>query len=164
MTRLFALTAIAGTLLTACSTLPQLAPAEQISIARGACFGFCPVYELRTLPGSAVEFKGLRHTATLGSRIREVEPSVLAGLKSRLAPYKPSRGQAEFACEHARSDQATYTVRWEDSKGRVETLTFDSGCATPAGQALDAILESAADSVGFAADAKQVTRPGTSRG
>ena len=153
-------------LLTGCTTLaaPALpASPDRLSIARNGCFGFCPVYLIRTLGSSEAEFSGIRHTKTLGTIKRSVSPSGLALLRHDLETYRPAE-DAIFVCENTASDQSSYEVTWTQTGKKTVTLRFDSGCTTPAGARLKAILLSAPERLGFAADAAQITRPGASRG
>ena len=150
-------------ILASCATPALLREADQLTIARQGCFGFCPVYSVQTLTPSSVRFDGVRHTATLGKVERIVPRAALERLRRDLEFFRPAT-DSSFACEQSVSDQSVYTIRWSRAGTRNITLSFDSGCATVDGRRLKALLEAVPSRLGLADDARQVSRPGVSRG
>jgi len=159
-------------LLGACATLPQdgAAPAatgeaETIAISVGPCFGFCPVYEAAIAPTGAVTFNGMRHTVVLGERQRAAGEASYRALAADLAPYRPQTGTtATVECEAAISDTSTYTITWTDPRGGKTVARHQRGCRGGPGQALDGLLQDLPARLGIEDWAKQITRPGESRG
>lgn len=151
-------------LVAACSTIPAPVTPEQISISRGPCFGFCPVYDIQLIGDGKVGFTGVRHTAFVGTKQEAADPDVIASIIGQLAAYRPTDGSRAFECEQAVSDQAAYTIRWQKPGSSPVSLTFDGGCRSPQGAALRSILDAIPAQVGMADEAAQVTRPGASRG
>jgi hypothetical protein len=151
--------------LTGCAT--RLAPveAETLTISRGACFGFCPVYRISATSSGIVEFTGVRHTAYLGNKQVQIGRDVVARLLAQLAPFRPTAATLPFQCEATVSDQSDYEVTWTaGTKPQPNSLTFNSGCHSVEGLKLRSILESAPAVLGVGDEAKQLTRPGASRG
>lgn len=151
--------------LTSCATRLAPADAETLAISRGACFGFCPVYRVSATSSGTVEFTGVRHTAYLGNKQVRVGRDVVARLMAQLAPFRPTAGAAAFQCEAGVSDQSDYIVTWSaGTNSQPNSLTFNSGCHSVEGLKLRSILESAPPLLGIGDEAKQLTRPGASRG
>jgi hypothetical protein len=136
---------------------------EWITVERGPCFGFCPVYKVGLASSGEVTFEGVRHTAFIGTKQVQVSPSTAARVESKLAPYKPVGGQDKFECNEAVSDQPTFTVRWHQD-GNPRVLAFDSGCRSPEAEKLRLVLEELPSDLRLGEDAKQITRPGVPRG
>ena len=159
-------------LLTSCATLPQddaAAPdmngAETIAISVGPCFGFCPVYNVGIVPKGKITFEGLRHTVVLGERQREAGAAAYRALSADLAPYRPQTGTSTAVeCEAAISDTSTYTITWTDPHGNQTVARHHRGCSSGPGRALDGLLDSMPSRLGITDWAKQITRPGESRG
>ena len=150
--------------LSGCATAPSVARSDEIKIERGGCFGFCPVYRLE-VDRNIVRFKGLRHTGLLGDTAKPANAATVTAIKAQLAPYRPSAGSAVFACTDASSDQATYTITWENlGGGDRPSLTFDSGCQAAEARTLRAILEAIPSRLNLEQESRQVTRPGAARG
>lgn len=144
---------------------PVAATGDQILISVGPCFGFCPVYDVSIAPDGSVAYDGKRHTELLGAHTRSAGKSAYDGLARDLAPYRPASGLTErVACEAAISDTSSYSITWIDAAGTKSTATHSRGCSGGPGQALDKLLETVPARLGIDAWAKQVTRPGTSRG
>lgn len=141
------------------------ATGEKISIAVGPCFGFCPVYSTSIASNGAVHYVGERHTAMLGERDRKLDQAIYRRLQRDLAAFRPADGtESAVECEAAISDTSRYTITWTAPDGRVTTATHQQGCSGGPGQALNKILTTVPDRLGVAAWAKQMTRPGVSRG
>ncbi len=167
---------VAGLLLASCAAVPPhtaqnpaeqpaAMPAETIAIAVGPCFGFCPVYDLRIAPDGSVTFEGQRHTAVLGERRRAAGPESYKSLAADLAPYRPQTGStATIDCQTAISDTSTYTITWTDPHGVKTIAQRRRGCSGGPGQALDSLLDGVPGRLGVAEWARQITRPGSSRG
>lgn len=161
-----ALTASACTPLPGADSVPPAAPeAETIAISVGPCFGFCPVYNVTIAPEGAVRFQGLRHTVVLGEMRREAGNGSYRALAAELAPYRPVSGtSAAVECDTAISDTSIYTITWSDPTGRQTVATHHRGCRVGKGQRLDAILDGVPAQLGIEGWARQVTRPGATRG
>lgn len=156
--------------LQACAMQPhpgseQSASAETVSVSVGPCFGFCPVYDVRIAPDGSVVFTGDRHTSVLGERRRSAGASTYSSVVRDLAPFRPATGtEVAVACEAAISDTSSYTVTWTDAAGRRTVATHRSGCTGGPGHQLDAVLRGLPERLGVVDWARQVTRPGASRG
>jgi len=144
---------------------PNALPAETIAISVGPCFGFCPVYDVSFTPAGVVTFDGKRHTEVLGERSRAGGKGAYRALAAALAPYRPADGTtARVECSAAISDTSSFTITWTASSGRQTVATHQRGCRSGPGQELDRVLEDLPSKLGIADWAKQVTRPGASRG
>jgi hypothetical protein len=152
------------TTLNGCATsLPSRA--EAVTIERGGCFGFCPVYSLETRQDGTVIFTGIRHTAYLGVKQHRVSKQAASIILAKLAEFRPTAASSELPCTTAGSDQARYVLTWDASRNAPSTsLEFNSGCRSPEGNRLRLLLESIPGLSGVEADAKQMTRPGVPRG
>ncbi|ATI79972.1 hypothetical protein A6768_08105 [Sphingobium yanoikuyae] len=138
---------------------------ETIAVSVGPCFGFCPVYDAKIAPDGTVTFHGERHTATLGDKSRVAGKGTYASISASLAPFRPTDGTTGVVpCDAAISDMSSYTITWTDAQGLKTVATHQQGCSGGPGQALDRILKDLPDRLGISAWAKQITRPGTSRG
>ena len=145
-------------------TVPPQA-AETITVAVGPCFGFCPVYAATVTPVGLVRFDGQRHTAVLGEQTRTIDQASYRKLARDLAAFRPPSGtEAVVECTAAVSDTSTYTVTWADAAGRKTVATVQSGCPGGTGRTLVELLRGLPGRLGIADLAKQVTRPGASRG
>lgn len=58
----------------------------------------------------------------------------------------------------------TYTIRWTDQEGATTVFNHDKGCQSASNQRLNDVLDALPRTLGIDAFAKQVTRPGASRG
>lgn len=144
---------------------PIAAAEDQILVSVGPCFGFCPVYDVAIAPNGSVTFDGKRHTEVLGTRTRSAGKSAYDALARELAPYRPAAGATEkVPCESMISDTSTYSITWTDAAGNKSVATHSRGCSGGPGQALDTLLATVPVRLGIDAWAKQVTRPGASRG
>jgi hypothetical protein len=144
---------------------PIAAAEDQILVSVGPCFGFCPVYDVAIAPDGSVTFDGKRHTEVLGTRTRSAGKSAYEALARDLASYRPASGASEkVPCESMITDTSTYSITWIDAAGRKSIATHSRGCSGGPGQALDKLLETVPVRLGIEAWAKQVTRPGASRG
>ncbi|TPG52048.1 DUF6438 domain-containing protein [Sphingomonas glacialis] len=145
----------------------EVAPvaAETISYEVGPCFGFCPVYNAAITSHGQVTFDGLRHTATLGRKSLTLDAAAYRAFATQLASYRPAAGTtAETACTTRISDQQHYRIVWTTSDGTVTTLEHDRGCRSERNDALNAVLQGAAEHLKIDEFARQLTRPGFSRG
>lgn len=159
-----AITASLAALVAACATVPVATPTEQITVSRGPCFGFCPVYEIQLLGPATVGFHGIRHTAFVGQKQDAASRDAVAAVATQLAPYRPTSGARAFDCPSAVTDQATFTIRWQRPGSDPVSLTFDGGCRSAESDRLRAILDAVPAQLGLADEAAQLTRPGSSRG
>ncbi|WP_448536858.1 DUF6438 domain-containing protein [Sphingobium yanoikuyae] len=167
-----AVNASALLLLAGCATgtiRPQAEPAadvgSSITIAVGPCFGFCPVYRIEVGSTGRVVFTGERHTAVIGERSRDAGAAAYRSLEADLAEYRPADGTTQrVECDAAITDTSTYTITWRRADGREAEATHQSRCSGGQGQKLDVLLQSVPERLGVSAWAKQVTRPGASRG
>jgi hypothetical protein len=144
---------------------PPVKIQESIAYEVGPCFGFCPVYNAAIASNGRVSFEGIRHTVTLGSKTVEAGASVYRDFAQALAPFRPPAGaSATTTCDARISDQQHYRIVWTAADGTKSVLEHDRGCRSPRNDALNSILESAPERLGLASIAKQITRPGASRG
>ncbi|MGF7146763.1 streptogramin lyase [Sphingomonas zeicaulis] len=144
---------------------PAPAAGETIAVSVGPCFGFCPVYQVSIAPDGAVTFTGERHTEVIGERKATAGAATYEAVAHDLAPFRPADGTtARVDCEAAITDTSTYTITWTDASGRQTVATHQSRCSGGPGKALDAVLGRLPEQLGIAGWAKQVTRPGVSRG
>lgn len=138
---------------------------EVIEISVGPCFGFCPVYDVRVVPDGAIVFDGKRHTAVLGERRRSAGPATYRTLADDLAPFRPAPGTEDVvACDAAISDMSSFTITWTDAAGMRTVAKHSFGCTGGPGHTLDQLLHDLSMRLGIANWARQVTRPGASRG
>jgi hypothetical protein len=159
------------TLVPACATVGEGAGGgtpsprfERIKVDVGPCFGFCPVYVAIFEADGTVRFEGVRHTAELGVKAGQVSPEVMEAIASDLQSYRPAvPGQPE-ECETQVSDQQKVKVTWTGGLDGGWTREHDRGCMSPERDALEGALGRAMERSGVAAWARQVTRPGASRG
>jgi len=139
--------------------------AETLEIAVGPCFGFCPVYRASIDPAGKVHFEGERHTALLGARDTQIAPGHGAAVIASLASYRPATGTtAQTQCEQQISDQQHYTLSWTAPDGTRTVLEHDKGCRSPRNEVLNALIGALPEQIGIGEWARQVTRPGVSRG
>ncbi|HEX8388712.1 MAG TPA: DUF6438 domain-containing protein [Sphingomonas sp.] len=137
---------------------------ERIKVDVGPCFGFCPVYVATFEADGTVRFEGVRQTAELGEKVGQVSPEALDAIASDLESYRPAvPGQPE-ECETQVSDQQKVMVTWAGGPDGGWTREHDRGCMSPERDALEGALGRAMERSGVAAWARQVTRPGASRG
>jgi hypothetical protein len=138
---------------------------DAITLSVRPCFGFCPVFETSVAPTGLVRFSGIRHTALLGERSRDVGPAAYRSIAKELAAFRPQAGtDAIIECTAAVSDTSELVVTWTDSIGRKASATVQSGCPGGRGQAFAKLLREIPARLGVAEWAKQTTRPGVSRG
>lgn len=138
---------------------------ESISIAVGPCFGFCPVYRTTVTSAGSVIYTGERHTEFVGERRREAGVAVFSSLSADLAAYRPADGATQqVECDAAITDTSIYTITWRRADGIEAIATHQSRCSGGPGQKLDTVLSTLPQRLGITAWAKQVTRPGVSRG
>lgn len=139
--------------------------AETISYEVGPCFGLCPVFNAAITSDGEVAFDGVRHTAVLGHKALKLDAGAYRALAAELAPYRPAGGTTEAtACETRISDQQHYKIIWTARDGTKTTLDHDRGCRSERNNALNAILQGAPKQLGIDEFARQLTRPGVSRG
>lgn len=156
-------------LLSACAA-PEARPltlssAETIHYTVGPCMGYCPVYNVMVTPSGMVSFNGERHTATLGMRLRSIKTSEYLSVLSELAPHRPASGtHTETECKTRASDLPHHRITWTGADGRMTTLEHYQGCRSPANDALSSVLDGLPGKLGIGELARQVTRPGASRG
>lgn len=138
---------------------------ETIAVSVGPCFGFCPVYKMSMAPAGAISFVGERHTGLLGHGMRENGSASYAKAAAALAPYRPETGsKAETTCEARISDQQHYQMTWTAPDGTVTTLDHDRGCRSGRNDMLNAVLDALPTQLGIEEWAREVRRPGVSRG
>lgn len=136
-----------------------------IAISVGPCFGFCPVYSVTVASDGTTTFEGERHTALLGRKQRDGGEVAYQRMFEALAPYRPANGaEAQTSCDQRISDQAHYTITWTSPDGIVTKLDHDKGCRSAANEALNAALQALPKQLGIEPWARQMTRPGASRG
>lgn len=144
---------------------PADAAAETIAISVGPCFGFCPVYDTTIAPDGTVRFEGKRHTVVVGARQRSAGRATYDAIAADLRRFRPQDGtSAQVECTAAITDTSGYTITWTDAAGRTTTATHQRGCRGGPGQALDGILATLPMKLGIEDWARQITRPGESRG
>lgn len=144
---------------------PAPAAGETIAVSVGPCFGFCPVYQVSIAPGGAVAFVGERHTEVIGERKAAAGAATYTAVARDLALFRPADGTtARVECEAAITDTSSTTITWTDAAGRQTVATHQRGCSGGPGKALDDVLGALPERLGIAGWAKQVTRPGVSRG
>lgn len=138
---------------------------ETISISRGPCFGFCPVYELSIDPRGTLRFEGLRHTASLGVRTGEPGPRAYGKVRSLLERFRPTRGtEQDLECAWVQTDTSVLTLGWETMAGEKTTLRYQLGCPGGEGPQLERALDKLLGTLESDQWARQTTRPGTPRG
>jgi len=146
-------------------TASQPAAAETIAVSVGPCFGFCPVYTVSVSPAGMVTFNGERHTTELGEKTRDAGPAEYRALATALAAYRPTTGTTgESQCDTRISDQSHTRITWTAPDRTVTTLEHDKGCRSAANDRLNALLQDLPTRLGIEPWARQITRPGVSRG
>ena len=139
--------------------------AETITVSVGPCFGFCPVYTVSVSPAGMVTFNGERHTTELGEKTRDAGPAEYRALATALAAYRPATGTTgESQCDTRISDQSHTRITWTAPDRTVTTLEHDKGCRSAANDRLNALLQDLPTRLGIEPWARQLTRPGVSRG
>jgi hypothetical protein len=132
---------------------------------RRPCVGFCPVYNASITSNGQVMFDGIRHTATLGQKSVKLDAEAYRSFAANLASYRPAASTtAETSCETRISDQQHYRIVWTAPDGTKATLEHDRSCRSERNNALNAILQGAPEHLWIDEFAKQLTRPGASRG
>lgn len=171
MLKRWGMVAAAGGVLAGCTTMAADGPstssptAETVTVAVGPCFGFCPVYQVSVAHDGMLRFVGERHTTVIGERTKTIGAAASQALIRDLAPYRPATGsETQVACTAAVSDTSSYTVTWESRDGGKTVATVQDHCPGGPGQSLGALLRTLPTRLGVADWAKQVTRPGVSRG
>jgi len=142
-----------------------VASLEAISYEVGSCFGFCPVYSASISYDGAVQFDGIRHTATIGQQTSVKDARTYRAFADAFAAFRPTEGTtSSTSCDTRISDQQHYRITWTSADGGKTVLEHDRGCRSPKNDQLNAVLQRAPDILGIAELAKQTTRPGVSRG
>lgn len=147
------------------STLPgvQAPVASSVTVSVGPCFGFCPVFTVEVRSSGEVVFEGLRHTAEIGRRTRQISPATLSELQSVLAPFRAQPAES-FPCTTMVSDQSTITIAWQQAGRTIARRDHDRGCQSPAGEQLERAVADVLARTGVDVWARQVTRPAAQRG
>lgn len=117
------------------------APEDFIQVDAGACFGFCPIYEMQFWPNGQAHFDGIEHTYVTGKVDATLKSSTYQQLKQDLQPYKPTNGTqaSNHDCELRVTDHPHYTITWYEA-GVTTTLRHDTGCYSEANKALSSYL------------------------
>ena len=80
----------------------------EIRLARGACFGFCPVYNVTITGEGAVRYEGQAHVAVVGVRTATIQPADVARLVARFDEVGFDRLQDAYRGQA--TDLPTFTV------------------------------------------------------
>ena len=140
-------------------------PVRKISIERGPCFGFCPVYTVTAASDGAVHFEGVRHTKVIGQREKRIRPEAFSSVEEVLASIRPARpGTTATRCDAVPTDTPTVTIRWAVPGSDDSVLTYRYGCLGEEGQKTSERIESAIELLQIQDWASQLTREGASRG
>lgn len=129
---------------------------EAITIARGPCFGFCPVYKVSASPGGSVEYEGVRHTAVLGTRSRTVGRDAYRTVNRALRDLRPPTGASrEYRCSQTPTDTSIMTIEWLSVGGQRTVLQYRMGCASPEGVRIERLIDQQLDTLGVSDWAKR---------
>lgn len=139
------------------STAPR---GEAISISRGPCFGFCPVYDVAVSPGGRVDFEGKRHTVVLGTRSQSAGKAAYQKVRRGLAPLRPATGgDEEFQCTAQPTDMSLFTIEWTSVHGTRTVLRYRMGCRDEAAANIEQLIEEQLQTLGVKDWASQKTWP-----
>lgn len=113
---------------------------EQVTLERGSCYGFCPVYRIAIFANGRVEYRGEEYVKTRGARSRTVGEAALRELKEELnlAGYlglRDSYDSREAGCTSIATDSpsALISVR---ADGKLKSVNHYLGCSGPASERL----------------------------
>lgn len=80
----------------------------EIRLARGACFGFCPVYTVTITGEGAVRYEGRNHVDAVGVRTATIPPADVARLVARFDEVGFDRLQDAYRSQA--TDLPTFTI------------------------------------------------------
>ncbi len=127
--RRFVLTALAALALTACAPALNSAAQEEdrsvtITMTRGACFGFCPVYRVSISESGEVIYVGEQFVNVRGEQRAQISPEAVQTLLTRFDEVGFASLQDEYRAPV--TDHPTYTITLERN-GRTKTVTDYAG-------------------------------------
>ncbi|EIN02180.1 hypothetical protein WQE_05077 [Paraburkholderia hospita] len=138
---------------------------ESITVSTGPCFGFCPIYDVTVNADGIVKFHGERHTMLLGDRELRQSPSKYKEAAALLEPFRPAdESVSRTKCDDMITDGQTYEITWTSVTGQKKILRHDRGCLSAQNEKLNQTLDQLPALLGVEDLAKQITRPGVSRG
>lgn len=119
----------------------ERARGEAITLSRGPCFGFCPVYQVSVSPGGRVDFEGIRHTSVIGPRSRSAGKDAYRKVRHSLAELRPETGTShEFPCPAGHTDTSLLTFEWVSPHGQRTIFRYRMGCPSPHGVRIEKLL------------------------
>jgi len=95
------------------------------TLARTACYGFCPVYSLKVLANGAVEYEGESFVKVKGRASGQLDEAALARLKQAFAEAKFSSLENSYETV-SRTDAPSAIVSFAD-RARVKTVRHYHG-------------------------------------
>lgn len=96
----------------------------EIRLARGACFGFCPVYTVTITGEGAVRYEGRNHVDAVGVRTATIPPADVARLVARFDEVGFDRLQDAYRSQA--TDLPTFTISITHN-GRTKTVVDYGG-------------------------------------
>lgn len=127
--RRFVLIALAALAFAACAPAQTSIAQEEnapvtITLTRGACFGFCPVYRVSIRETGEVVYVGEQFVNVRGEQRAQIAPEALQALVARFDEIGFDNLQDEYRAPV--TDHPTYTITLERN-GRVKTVTDYAG-------------------------------------
>lgn len=104
----------------------------RITMARGPCYGTCPVYSVAITADGTVTFSGERHVDSTGTRTHRIEAPAAAALMQNLATdgffeLADRYAYKDASCGLYHTDAPTVTLSLL-LNGRTKTVQHDQGC------------------------------------
>ena len=126
--RRFILSALAAVAITACTPAQNSAAQEEgpvtITLTRGVCYGFCPVYRVSISESGEVVYSGEQFVNVRGEQRAQVSPEAVRALIVRFDEIGFDDLQDEYRAPV--SDHPTFTVTLERN-GRSKTVIDYAG-------------------------------------
>jgi hypothetical protein len=106
-------------------------PPPSITYEAGACYGFCPVYQLTIHPDGNGVIEGKAHIAAMGRHRFKASAAQFQAFARELAPLRPGSGSVRYdpnsRCGPSITDMPWVRVTWR-SGGSMQSLYFYYGC------------------------------------
>jgi hypothetical protein len=103
-----------------------------ITLQRGPCFGFCPVYNVALYADGTAVYTGIANVDNLGVQVFEVDSEAITSVahRAQLSGFFDWQDSYE---DHLVTDQATFItmIRWEDQYKRI--VRYDGDPNAPIG-------------------------------
>jgi len=109
---------------------------EVVYLARTACFGTCPVYEVEVFADGRVRYTGEEHVKTSGTHEARISPDAVRQLAvamraARFDTLRSSYQDVDDGCDRLFTDAPSLTIGMKRD-GRTKGVNYYGGCSGPA--------------------------------